>query len=357
MLRPIPFASWLAALVLVAIAAACVVGELDYTGKTCTTTCPGDLRCIDGACTHLDAAVYVTGFRLDWATPNAIRWTWAFQGKGTDLASYELVLGSDVPNASGTKTWTAKDNAELGGYQLKLSNGFDVVDGTITYDLDPSTTYTAKLVVHDVYGHTFTSPSVWGSTDAPRPERLAIFTNGALAPGAYLLPGAPSFVVAPTGGVTDGPSLDYRPNLDPGSDGGVAQNLRVQGFDLAADSSLTAKLFDAAYLEFWIRARGAPTSVWSNVWLRFAASSEHPCPNPEACGYGYDGKWVVHPDATNPIYRRVQIPLAVLRRRAADGAPLTFADTVRHFDEVNVYFPYIDPATDGATLDRITIHW
>lgn len=333
--------------------AACIVADVDYVGKSCTATCPNDLRCIDSTCVRLDAAVYVTGLRPEWATPNAIRWGWTMQGAGTDLASYELVLSSDVPGAAGVKTWTSRDLAELGGYQLRRSDGFDVVSGTITYDLDPSTSYSAVVRVRDVYGRTYVSPTARASTDAPRSQHGAIFVGGTLAAGSFLLPGAPAFVVAPTGGVTNGPALDFRAALAPAVG---FENLRVQGFDLGVDASLTPKLFATAYLEFWIRGTGAPTSAWSEIWLRLAPTAAETCADPATCAWSYRGAWVYHPDPSNPIYRRVQIPLSALTHRTGNPDPLTLADVARGFDEVSFGCPFL-AATDQAQIDRIALFW
>ena len=135
--------------------ASCTVGNVDYLGKHCSAACPDALTCVDGVCVRVESLVYVTELHAEWGTPNSIRWAWTMHGNGPDLESYELAITSDTPGAPGVKTWTSKDSAELGSYQLRRSDGFDLVNGTITYDLAPQTSYTAVLKVHDAYGHTF----------------------------------------------------------------------------------------------------------------------------------------------------------------------------------------------------------
>src|SRR5262245_61062334 len=89
---------------------ACVLEPVDYTGKTCQSTCPDPWRCVShvcvasttstsstssssssgGGCTPL---IVPTNFRTDWATPNALRWRWDSSGMVDQFGSYRLVIG------------------------------------------------------------------------------------------------------------------------------------------------------------------------------------------------------------------------------------------------------------------------
>ena len=346
--------SWPLAVSLFGIAS-CTVGDVDYLGKNCTTACPDALTCVDGSCARVDSLVYVTQLHAEWGTPNSIRWAWTMNGNGPDLESYELAITSDTPGAPGVKTWTSKDSAELGSYQLRRSDGFDLVSGTITDGLAPQTSYTAVLKVHDTYGHTFSTAPVRGSTDTQRELRVPIFA-GALPEGGYLIPAAPAFVIAPKSGVDGGAALHYERALDPESTPtGGYQNLRLAA-DLPLDASLSAKVFATAYLEFWISGKGNPTSSWSEIWMRLKQADGSPCANVDDCIWSYPSKWVYHPDLSSPAYRRVQVPISELARHVGSNELLRPEDLGRHLAEVNVGCQYLE-STDTTDLDRIGVWW
>ncbi len=269
--------------------------------------------------------------------------------------SYALTVTSTTPGADGVKTWTSADNEELGGYQIKRSNGFDVVTGTITGGLDPSTPYTAVLRLTDVNGNTYATRPVSAVTDVARTRHLVVFDR-ALAAGVQTLPQAPVLAVDGDGGVDGGPSLHYR--LPAGT---AFENLRVDGLGLTIDSSLTHKLFASAYLEFWIRGIGTPESSWSDVWIRTTEADGGTCGG-DSCIYEYPAEWLYHPDPAPGTYRRVQVPLSRFSLLDSTGTPydagaLTL-DTllVKAIYEVNVGCPYAS-GDQGTYLDQIAIWW
>jgi hypothetical protein len=339
----------------VLLAVACTVGDVDYTGKTCTDTCPNGGTCVDGTCATIDSLVYVTGFHVAWVTPNSIRWAWTLQGQGPNLASYQLAVTSPAMGAAGAKTWTSADNEELGGYQIKQSSGFDIVTGTITWGLDPVTEYDAVLQVTDINGKTFHTQSVRAVTDTPRASHMVIFSN-ALDAGNYTFPPL---------GVATGCGLDGGPCLATSTDAGLGtfQNLRVAGLGLTPDTTLTDKLFQSAYVEFWIRGIGTPGSSWSDVWLQMLAPDGGPCIDVTMCLYHNDLQWIYHPDMTSPgVYRRVQLPLSQFVLDDSNGAPIdggnltftSFAASV--LNQFNAGCPY-GPDAVATFLDQIVIYW
>jgi hypothetical protein len=336
----------------------CSVDDVDYAGKTCETSCPEGLTCIDGTCQNLQSLVYATNFHVAWFTPNSIRWAWTLQGDGTSLVSYELIVTSPIPGAAGAKTWTSADNEELGGYQIKASSGFDLVTGTITSEMDPSTAYSAVLRLTDIAGHTFETESISAVTDVSRTRRLVVF-DGALAKGNYLTPGGPGGIaVIGDGGLEGGPSLYYAvpPNA-------TFVNLRIDDLRLTPGPTLTDKLFDSAYLELWIRGIGTPGSSWSEAWIKTFDADGGLCADFSTCIYQFPVEWVYHPDPVPPgRYRRVQIPLSQFSRlddagAAVDGEALSLDVLLaKAIDEVNVGCPY--SGDDTATyLDQIAIWW
>jgi hypothetical protein len=337
---------------------ACTVSEVNYAGKTCSSSCPSGLTCIDGTCQQLAALVYATDFHVAWATPNSIRWAWTLQGQQTALVDYQLIVSSPLAGAAGARTWTSADNEELGGYEIKNSGSFDVVTGTITWEMAPSTQYSAILRLTDIDGNTFETPSVTAVTDVARSRQLVIF-DGTLAPGAYLLPDK-AFSLIGDGGLEGGPSLHYEVPA-------TAQitNLQYGGFSIRASAaSIAPKLFDVAYLEFWIRGIGTPGSSWSDVYLVTPEADGGPCVAPYSdCIYHCPIQWLYHPDSMAPgTYRRVQLPLTEFSLQTdagtpADGGALSLGQLVNEgITELAAECPY--SAGDTATyVDQIAIWW
>ncbi len=324
----------------------CVIGDVDFEGKACAVECPDALVCLDGACRRIATTVWVDQVRPEWVTPHSIRWEWAMHGNGPELANYELIVASERAGANGSRTWTAAELAELGGWQLKRSNSFDPVTGTITYELDPSTTYTMKVVVHDTHGRSFTSNTARATTDDARTLRVPLFMNGVEAANASFQPSL--FTKVPNSGVEGGPALEFA------GGNGTFENLTVWQFNLPFNPPLTDKTLGVAYLEFWIRGWGAPTSAWSGVQVWLGQRAE--CSSAEACAWEYPGKWVYHPDASAPRYRRVQLPLHAFVHLVDPKTPVLVADTLKGIHGVSIGLP-LASANDRVNLDRIGIYW
>lgn len=335
-----------AVLPIVVALSACAVTDVDFEGKACRGECPDELTCVDSVCRRITTAVWVDQLHPEWVTPNSIRWGWTMRGNGSELANYELIVTSERAGANGVRTWTASDLAELGGWQLKRSGSFDVVSGTITYDLDPSTTYAMKVVVHDAHGRSFTSNEARATTDDARSLHVPILMNGAVAPSAALQPNL--LTMASGVGVEGGTALEFS------GGSGSFENLMIWRLDLPFSPAFTDKTLGVAYLEFWIRGSGAPSSAWSGVqlWLGHTAS----CPSVEVCAWEYPGKWVYHPDASTPRYRRVQIPLHVFAHLVDPKTGPSVADTTNGIYGVSIGLPLSNPS-DRVNLDRIGIYW
>src|SRR5262249_3457060 len=60
-------------------------------------------------------SVSVGELRVDWTTPNSIRWSWDVDGKAENLHRYELVVGrsfDEVATGNGATVWTPEQNPE-----------------------------------------------------------------------------------------------------------------------------------------------------------------------------------------------------------------------------------------------------
>lgn len=194
------------ALVLTSPFVACVIPDVDYTGRPCSNgSCPAGFVCATGKCERgsdggaspgaerCSAALGVSGLRASWQTPNTIRWEWTVTGDTTQFNGYELVVTSDPAGAAGAKTWTHAEAPELGYYKLPTTLHEDYVHNTITHGLDESTLYHARLVVKDKQGATCSTEVASARTQVGRGLRaIPIFTNG-FADGTR--PDPTSFVV------------------------------------------------------------------------------------------------------------------------------------------------------------------
>ncbi|MEZ4221938.1 MAG: hypothetical protein R3B13_13480 [Polyangiaceae bacterium] len=292
---------------LAAMTLGCGQVELDQTGRECP--CGEDFKCdaICKVCVPRSAAlgaacpekadacvpkVTFTDFKVDWVTPNAIRWRWTPDGDATsltqDFQSYSLVLTSKGK----TLVYDVSTNPEL-GLAVLPNSGVDLTNGSITGDLEAGMTYSATLTARDTAGCEFAASNTAPTTPTPTSQSpIEIFGESAF--GGTIVDGTV---------VTTGCHLGQQClrtdtcTLDP--DAGKAactKNLRVTGVDIGT-GALTQGAFLQAYLEFYARTDTSAPSYYSTVFFEVG---------PEF--YRFEG--FTFPASTG--YRRVQIPLRVL---------------------------------------------
>jgi hypothetical protein len=351
-----------------AIAIACSVGDIDYSGKSCP--CPSGWNCVAGLCTQSTqttgskpegggtktdsgaAAIQVSNLRPEWATANVIRWTWDVVGTKENFGSYVLTVTSNDLDAGGTKAWTVSDNAELGVFDLPLPFGGVIpVVATMTDQQTPNTHYSAVLTATDSEGHVSMSNTAEAVTSVvPLSGQVTIF-DGTEPTGAWALP--PGSLGLTSGcGESGGPCYQFRGSADPGClaeaavTAGCFVNLQL-GFDPILTGQVNSGTFGEAYLEFYYRYESAVPSYWSQTWLEFADSG--PC-DAQFCLWGLQPWTISHAQS----YRRVQIPVGMLLGRAgisdAQATLAGFSTGLIEFALGGTWF-----AGTTVSLDRIVV--
>ncbi|APR76865.1 Hypothetical protein A7982_02212 [Minicystis rosea] len=266
---------------------ACVLEPVDYTGKTCESTCPDAWRCVSHVCVadtssatsssssggHCTPLIVPTSFRADWATPNALRWRWDSSGTVDQFGSYRLVVGpskASVETESGATIFTAQQNPELGKLNLIHTGGVDPVTATITDGLEPATTYFGKLVATDNAGCEHASEVLSATTSVAPSGQVALFVD-ALSPGEYLLPEAPDGGLPPV--VIDpscpsgSPCIAY--TSDCAGESLCYENVRLRLALPGSDITVTAGDFlNLAYLEMRVGTDSNVASYWSEFRLK-----------------------------------------------------------------------------------------
>jgi hypothetical protein len=333
---------------------ACTVGEVDYTGKACPCP-PIGYVCVNNACVQSsggdsstpvgNSLIQISNLRAEWTTPNVIRWVWQSSGKKDDFGRYELTITSDVPNVGGVKTWTVKDNAELGRFELPNPNGgIDPVVATMTDTHDPNATYSAVLVAYDSAGNSSTSNRAQATTGVKPTSELPLYA-GTQTPNMWTL----NMTFRSSGcGRTGGGCCELKPDTTSSCansfDAGASCYVNMQlGFNSAVDSStVTANSFQTnAYLEFYYRYDGSQPSYWSDMWLFLNGAA--PCKNAQYCKVAL-APWTVSNAAS---YRRMQVPLRALNYDFAKLPPPTAVDIQTGITEVGIGGSW----SPGSTVD------
>lgn len=324
---------------------ACVLPDIDFTGKTCpchepefrcnevTSTCEreGDSTAVTGGdCTPLAVS---QGFRIGWETPNGIYWQWDPPANLDMVQSYRIVLGPTedaVLREVGATTFTAPGNPELGGTHLVKTDGVDPVRATITGGLQPSTTYFAKLVTTDNAGCGHASNVLSATTAFASTDGVVLFEDTPPADASFL---PSSIVVEPSCPGTGSPCLAY---TSPAQD---YENVRMQFTLPGSELDLSDGDFaTAAYLELRIGTDSVSGPTWSEVRLGVGADFYALAP-------------VVF-DATGDM-RFYQYPLRVLM--GSDSQPLTRQDLEGGVTEFGIGTEW--SAGSHAWLDDVQIRW
>lgn len=336
--------------------ASCSVDDVDYEGKACNVQapCPGDFTCKEGTCC---TPIYsVTGFKVDWKTPNTVRVSWIPPANAKDdFVKYVVVIGKSEselrdlefqalasPDASGPGIRTADDNAELGQYELRQSSGFDVVDATSIDRLEPATEYRIKLLSFDSTNCASSTQTVVVRTDqasfssalfddahpngAPRPGDTATFANDA-------------------GMAFEGASYVYWPG--PTADGDY-ENVGVSDLGATMSADFPALDFTTAFLEAAVAIDGNPLANWGETRLLLGAEGGG-CADIEA--------FVLAPYAfsSGPDYRIIQVPLAQLASTETGSILSPEAIASRAVCEVSVGQTFA--LDQGVRVDAVRLGW
>ncbi len=249
----------------------------------------------------------ISQFRVEWTTPNRIRWAWDSSGQPSAFDGFRLVLGATQAEveaeAPSRRIITASENPELADWFLPGSDGPARTAGT---------TSTEHLPVSDWFARVeWSMAGQWSVSDVARATTLASPTGQQVifhdsAPAPYTIPD--TFVLGGSGpyaGISD-----YEYGSDCAGSDSCWENLRFSdmGFDLS--SVPEASLSRAAYLEFALAYRGDSPSYWSEVFVQLTGCVP--------CRYGFVG-WAI---AADDQYRVYQVPISALRS-AGQGIPLS----------------------------------
>ncbi len=343
-----------AALTGLIMAGACGIDDIDFTGKTCTSTCPTGYACVSGMCQKGTGLT----LRVAWTTPNTIRWAWTVNKELlNNFSSYELeVKTTSGPDAGKSRIWTLVDNPELGFMELPFSGGVDAVLATMTDEHSVNTLYTGTLTLKKSSGAAVLSNPATAHTRPQTQAYLRIFDDQRVSPG-YSLPGSFKLVTGPDGYANSTTYLEAtRTTNDPDywrDDAGVPlqgpcyENLRRQDVGVSTDNvNISPELFasDDVYLELAVSA--TRTDSWySDVWLYFQEGAA-PCVDTDSCIYRLSG-WTIRPDGK---YRLIQVPLHVLANAGVVLPYAIFQHGVRGFNVGGNW-------KEGATIrvDRVRI--
>jgi hypothetical protein len=334
------------------LALACSIEDVELVGRKCP--CPSDLSCVNDVCVRASAAgaggaggggagaasggaaggglaggglagggvaggagsggvpcaaaITVDDFRVDWETPNTVRWRWDPHGAPELFSAYELVTAenqADLGSGTGSATiWTVSANPELGEFIVPDSGSLsDVIDRTITDGHTPKTTYYAKLSAIDKSGCRFESAQIQAVTTDPPQFEIEIFSDAAVpqtVPSSYSL--------STSGALSGSACLAYvQPACTPPY---CYENLKAQGMQLASGGKLNENQFvTKAFLELSVAIEEPVHSYWSQIWLMLSGNQDI---------------WKLEPIVARADgqYRTYQIPLRALDQ---SGTLLSFA--------------------------------
>jgi hypothetical protein len=220
-----------------------------------------------------------------------------------------------------------------------------VVRASVTYGLDPDTSWYARLVAVDRFGCAFESAIVPATTlPEPLPGReVVLFEDAAPDPGQLL---------ASSGTFAWRESCDGDPCLECVSGDSSTDNLRLfVDLDGAAFGAMSPGQFEGqAFLEFRVWLEDPSSSFWTSIWVEspagiFRFEPYSPIRTPAA--------------AAQTSYLTVQLPLRELLHDA-DGAPMTHQQLTEGPPSgglVQFSFGTIVPEGTRVWLDDIRVRW
>jgi hypothetical protein len=363
-----------AALVLVVpLAGACSVGDLELAGKACpcaegwqcdaaSNVCVpmavsgqggggsgsggapsggGGLGGDGGSGTPGPGAIQVTDLHVVWTTPNWIRWEWASEGTPDELLRYELVTGTsaeDVESRTGSAiVWTAEQNPELGRFFLPATGGEDQVIATMTDEHLPSTEYYGALTAVDTANRRSTSNVAAGRTSDPPGHELVIFSDEA-TPG-YSIPD--TFVLSDRDPYAGTHHYDYQlESCAEPTEPMCFEILRRQGLGTDLTGITQGAFSTTAYVELALASGGPTPSYWSQLRIQVGTDGD-------ADSYLL-GAWTIRADGD---YRLYQFPLRAI---GWDG-PMPYEALARGLHELGVGGNWT--AGVPTMVDEIRIWW
>lgn len=212
------------------------------------------LVCSCGRLNYDGAVLADVNLRVDWVTPNAVRWLWDDPTTSTELVEYKFVLAtkeSDLPYGEGVLMFSSNENPELGILD----------DDTITDRLEPATRYFGQLIGLDATGRQAQSDIVAITTAPAVSQEIVIFADDPT--DGYSIP---SELVHSDQGANNGTHCYRYVHVCEPDRSECFENLRRQGisFDL---SQIPEDRFAAAYVEFSMAADGPLHSPFSQVRL------------------------------------------------------------------------------------------
>lgn len=333
-------------LLLASLLAACSLDEIELTGRECP--CPSELECVNGVCVEPGGAggsgcspkIDLQNFRVEWTTPNAIRWAWDAAGTVADFSAYELVVAeneADLATRGGSAAvFTVSENPELGELIMPDSNSptDDYVRNTISDGHQPKTAYHGQLHALDNAGCAFVTPAVQAvTTDVPTGE-LELFSD---APPPSTLPA--EYAVSDQEPFAGSACLSF---TDPScSAASCYENLKVFLTGENTAGLLSQNQFvTKAYLELSVSISSNAHSYWSQVWLMLADT---------------DDLWRLEPMVLRAggSYRTYQIPLRALTQSNVPLDYATFeASGISGFNVGGLFTP-----DSVVRVDEVSVKW
>jgi hypothetical protein len=325
------------------LACGCIYSELDYEGKACP--CPEPFDCVAGRCTlhgpGCTPRFQVENFRVEFTTPNTIRWGWDPLGAREDFSSYRLRVGSgsDPATAPDLRELGAIDNPELGYYELERTGERELVRFTTSDAHQPGTPYAGQLVAVDNTGCESLSPVVTPATaPAPPPDQVPIeLFDEEVAAGLWMGPEGAVVVSDATRAHTGQNFLEWQVTTTSG------ENVQFQGYELSLDA-LGLNVERSAFIEFAVALESTNHSFWSRSGVGVIPPGGPP-PYREGRLEGY----TVRADDT---YRVVQIPFYALAMD--DSGPI-----IRSNERFDKFLFGCSPFVAGSVLriDSVRIRW
>lgn len=347
--------SVLCALAVAFVDAGCRVDDVDYEGKLCSaeSPCPGDYTCKVGSC--CTPTFSVTNFKVDWKTPNTVRLSWTPPANAkADFVKYVVVIGkseselreleqqalADQDDASGGGIRSADDHAELGQYELRQSDGFDVVDATSIDVLEPATEYRVRLLSFDSTNCASATQTLVVRTDQ---ESFSYVLFDDAHPGGAPRPGDAATFANEAGMAFEGDTYLFWPG--PNAEGAY-ENIGVSELGASMNADFPALDFTTAFLEAAVAIEGNPLANWGETRLLLG---------PEGGGCASIEAFTLSPYAfsSGPDYRVIQVPLSQLA--SLEGILTPEALSTRAVCEVSVGQSFA--LDQGVRMDAIRLGW